>query len=89
MLDGAAYAVIKTNMIPAGYVTVDIKLVDLGTEYRSMLIAGLVGQRVTSSGSTELSGSGVRDEVAPQVSWWLVEQKAAHASGSAWTSRRR
>jgi len=93
MLDGVAYAIIKTDKIPAGYVTVDIKLDDRGTEYRSMLIAGVVGQRITSSCSVELSGSGVRDQIAPQVSWWLVEkysdeQKASRVASSARTARR-
>jgi len=94
MLDGVAYAIIDTDNIPAGYVTVDIKLDDRGTEYRSMLLAGVVGQRITSSGSSDLSGSGARDEIAPQVSWWLVEkysdeQKAARAASSARASRHR
>lgn len=76
MIDGVSYPKVTTDKIPGGYVTVDIKLDDNGTKHDAMMLAGVVGQRILSSGDQQLSQTGARDSVAPCVSWWLFEKTA-------------
>lgn len=57
-----------------GYV-VNVKLDDNGVEFKSMIVAGLVGSEVQSSGDAELSLAGVRDMVKPLAGWWMFTKR--------------
>ena len=68
--DGLSYPIIQLHQIPSGCVTVDITLdFDDGSEREALLIAGVVTQRLSSSGDTNLSKIGVHDTVAPGVAY--------------------
>lgn len=54
---------------------VDVKLNDNGVELKSMIVAGLVGSEVQSSGDAELSSAGVRDVVKPLAGWWMFTKR--------------
>lgn len=58
----------------AGYI-VDVKLDDNGVDFKSMIVAGLVGSEVQSSGDKELSEAGVRDVVKPLAGWWMFTKR--------------
>ena len=75
MGDGLSYPIVQLHQIPSGCVTVDITLdFDDGAEREALLIAGVVTQRLSSSGDTNLSKTGVQDTVAPGVAYWFVEK---------------
>ncbi|KAI9763705.1 MAG: hypothetical protein M1840_009178 [Geoglossum simile] len=60
ILDDVAYSRIDTEDIPPGFTSVPVKVDDNGDEYDAVMIAGLVGIKVTSSG----------DPSAPVRQWW-------------------
>ena len=75
MGDGLSYPIVQLHQIPSGCVTVDITLdFDDGAEREALLIARVVTQRLSSSGDTNLSKTGVQDTVAPGVAYWFVEK---------------
>ena len=74
-LDGIQYHTITTGKIPPGYAEVDVKLNDNGQEFDTVLVAGLVGSRVSSSGDTRLSATGKRDTMRPVPGWWMFTTK--------------
>lgn len=75
-LDGVKYHRIDTNDIPPAYASVDVKLDDNGLELDTVMVAGSVGIRVTSS-TGELD-----DTVQPVAGWWIYQvDKSATASG--------
>jgi len=74
MNDGLWYPIFQLDKIPSGCVTVDITLDFDGAERKALLIAGVVTQRLLSSGDTNLSKTGVQDTVAPGVAYWFVEE---------------
>lgn len=49
-LDGILYHRVDTDAIPLGWVGAPINVDDNGTEYKTMMVAGSMGLRVSSSG---------------------------------------
>jgi hypothetical protein len=51
-IDGTTFSSVDTTDIPVGYVSVPVTVDDNGTEYKTKMIAGSVGVKVSSSGET-------------------------------------
>jgi len=56
-----------------------------------MILAGLAIRRISSSGDTSLSASGINDTVSPGASWWLFNkvskeeiERRAEEKGQRW-----
>ncbi|KAF9314568.1 hypothetical protein BG003_004050 [Podila horticola] len=62
-LGGATFHHVNINKIPAAYAEVPVLLDDDGTEFKTVMVAGLVGMRV----------SGNNDTIQPQPAWWIAE----------------
>jgi hypothetical protein len=75
ILDGIVYHTTSTSDVPCGFAEVDVKLNDNGTEFDTVLTAGLVGTRVCDSGDITLSVSGKRDTARPVIAWWIFGKK--------------
>jgi len=75
-LDSSVYHHIDSSEIPAGYTEVDVKVIDNGDEFPAILVAGMVGSEVRSSGDKELSGTGASDTVRCANGWWMAERKS-------------
>ncbi|KAI9878698.1 MAG: hypothetical protein M1830_010791 [Pleopsidium flavum] len=74
-LDEVRYHRVDDNDIPPGYAYVKVKLNDNGTEFKTVMVAGLVGMRVESSGMKEGSHDGENDTWRPEAGWWMFEDK--------------
>jgi hypothetical protein len=75
VLDGMPYHRICGIAAP-GYAEVDVKLDDNGEFFDCVMVAGLVGALVSSSGDTALSPRGTDDTVQPLTGWWMFTKKA-------------
>jgi len=73
-MDAARYPKVNIGDIPPAYVTVDVTLNNDGRKHETMILAGLISRRISSSGDTSLSNYGEKDTVSPGVSWWLFEK---------------
>ncbi|KAF9203569.1 hypothetical protein BGZ59_001540 [Podila verticillata] len=62
-LGDTAFHRVQTDDIPVGYADVPVLLSDNGIETKAVMVAGLVGSRVT----------GNHDTVQPQPAWWISE----------------
>ncbi|KAF9354054.1 hypothetical protein BGX26_008129 [Mortierella sp. AD094] len=65
-LGGTIFHHVKTSEIPVGYADVPVTLKDNCTEVKTVMVAGLVGTRV----------SGNSDTVQPQSAWWIAVDKS-------------
>ncbi|VDC04763.1 unnamed protein product [Peniophora sp. CBMAI 1063] len=77
-LDGMTYHHLHGGAIPPSIVEVDVKVIDNGVPFPSIMVAGIVGASVLDSGSTEVSSTGVRDTIAPATGWWLYTKKGVN-----------
>jgi len=77
ILDGTCYHSVESRKIPPSYAEVAVKIVEqaTGETFDSTMIAGLLGTRVSSSGDTELSATGMDDTVRPVVGWLIFTNK--------------
>jgi hypothetical protein len=90
VLDDAVYYRIDSTDIPPGFASVPVKVDDNGHEYDTIMVAGSVGIKVTSSGEllTPMRrwryGGQTRleeeptvglDTVQPESGWWIFEKK--------------
>lgn len=74
-LDGVIYHNIDSSQIQPVYVSVPVKVNDNGKELDTIMIAGSVGTRYTSSDGAG-TGSGVGlDSVNPVSGWWIFVKK--------------
>jgi len=74
-LDGVQYHRVDTNDIPPGYAYVKVLLDDNGAEFKTVMVAGLVGTRVSSSGVKTDTHDGEKDTLRSEAGWWLFEDK--------------
>lgn len=72
-LDGVPYHRVDTLDLPPGYAEVDVKLDDNGKMFETIMVAGLVGIHVSSSGKETEEHSGKDDTMQPVAGWWLFE----------------
>ncbi|KAJ7202485.1 hypothetical protein C8J57DRAFT_1622801 [Mycena rebaudengoi] len=75
VLDGTPYHHTKSYEVPPAYAEVDIKLDDNGEKIDCLMMAGLVGTRISSSGDLTLSTSGENDTIHPVPGWWICTKK--------------
>lgn len=61
--------------VPAAYAEVDVLVDDNGKLFKTLMVAGLVGSQILSSGDAKLSGTGQRDTIAPLSGWWMFVLK--------------
>ncbi|KAJ7282339.1 hypothetical protein C8J57DRAFT_1499329 [Mycena rebaudengoi] len=61
--------------VPAAYAEVDVKLNDNGVMFDCIMVGGLVGTQVTTSGDLSLSTTGKDDVVYPLSGWWIFTKK--------------
>ncbi|KAF9561019.1 hypothetical protein EC968_005943, partial [Mortierella alpina] len=66
-LGGTIFHRVDTKDISAAYADVPVVLYDNGTVFKTVMIAGLVGTRV----------SGKNDKIQPQPAWWIAEGRIA------------
>ncbi|KFH45374.1 hypothetical protein ACRE_037990 [Hapsidospora chrysogenum ATCC 11550] len=61
-IDETSFSAVDTTDIPVGYVSVPVKVDDNGTEYKTKMVAGSIGVKVSSSGETldQSSSAGIR-----------------------------
>ncbi|CAM6084373.1 unnamed protein product [Calypogeia fissa] len=72
-MDGVTYHQIDTDSIAPAYAEVDVKLDDNGEMFQTIMVAGLVGMEITSSGVRGKGHEGKDDTVQPVAGWWLFE----------------
>ncbi|OQV19509.1 hypothetical protein BV898_06497 [Hypsibius exemplaris] len=73
-LDGVKFHRLDTNDIPAAYAQVDVKLDDNGQEFDTLMVAGMVGYRVSDSGKTADGHEGKNDSLQPVAGWWIFDK---------------
>jgi len=74
-LDGFEFHKIKAHDVAPGYSAVPVQVDDNGYEFTSIMIAGSVAAKWTSSGVAGADGTVGLDTVQPQVGWFMCEQK--------------
>ncbi|KAJ7119579.1 hypothetical protein C8R44DRAFT_737376 [Mycena epipterygia] len=74
VMDGTPFHRLNSDHVPASYAKVDVKLNDNGEEFSCVMIAGIIGMKVASSGDASLSSSGKDDTVRPVAGWWIYEK---------------
>lgn len=67
VLDGIQYAKIGDRAVPVGFCEVDVKLIDEGQEFPSMMVAGHMGTRVQNN---------EKDTVRPLPAWFMFIKPA-------------
>lgn len=75
-LDGTLYHRVDIDSIPSGHSSVPVKVDDDGDVYNTMMVAGSMGIRVTSSGEAlddTDTGPGL-DSLQPESGWWMFER---------------
>ncbi|KAJ7105164.1 hypothetical protein C8R44DRAFT_806753 [Mycena epipterygia] len=70
VLDGTPFHHISGSL-PPSYAEVDVTLDDNGKLFDCMMVAGVIGTRVSSSGDPALSAEGKDDTVRPAAGWWM------------------
>ncbi|KAF8170291.1 hypothetical protein K438DRAFT_1614081, partial [Mycena galopus ATCC 62051] len=73
--DGTPYHRLSSNHAPPGFTEVEVTLVEDDEETECLMVAGVVGARVSSSGDTVLSEGGKDDTLRPVAGWWMFEKK--------------
>ncbi|KAF7305577.1 hypothetical protein HMN09_00810900 [Mycena chlorophos] len=71
-LDHTPYHKTDSMKVPAGYATVDVKLVIAGTEYPCAMAAGVMG--IGAEKLDEKSEKGDRQVLRPVVGWWFYHK---------------
>ncbi|KAJ7443598.1 hypothetical protein B0H11DRAFT_2343919, partial [Mycena galericulata] len=71
IFDGTPYHSVGTDSVPPAYAEVDVKLDDNREKIDCFMLAGMVGERVSSSADPMLSSSGENDTVHPVPGWWI------------------
>jgi len=64
-VDGATYHHVDTNDIPPAFAEAPVLLDDNGVQFKTVMIAGLLGMRVSGAN---------KGTVQPQPAWWIAEE---------------
>jgi hypothetical protein len=72
ILDGVKYHSVATSAIPSAVADVPVKLNDNGDVFNSVMVAGLVGSRLTSSAGASADAP---DTLSPVAGWWIYISK--------------
>jgi phosphomannomutase len=72
ILDGVKYHSISTEKIPSAVADVPVKLNDNGAIFDTVMVAGLVGSRLTSSKGPSADAP---DTLSPVAGWWIYISK--------------
>ncbi|KAN0077606.1 protein of unknown function (DUF4419) domain containing protein [Elaphomyces granulatus] len=82
VLDGVRYHRVDTNDVPPGFASVPVKLDDNGDEYDTVMVAGSVGFKATSSGElltpSTFDNPSITielDTLQSESGWWMYEKK--------------
>jgi hypothetical protein len=65
--------------VPPGYAEVDVLIDDNGQMFKSVMVAGLVGSNISSSGLKKDYQSGKRDTLQPVPGWWIATKVSEEA----------
>jgi hypothetical protein len=68
VLDGVKYHSVDTEEIPSAVAEVPVKLDDNGEFFDTVMVAGLVGSRLTSNKGPS---SDTPDTLSPVAGWWI------------------
>jgi hypothetical protein len=79
--DGTPYHRLDRNFVPPGIAEVDVTLDDGVTKFACVMVAGMVGTQVSSSGDTVLSEDRKDDMVHPVAGWWMFKERKVVKSG--------
>ncbi|KAJ7681995.1 hypothetical protein DFH06DRAFT_953365, partial [Mycena polygramma] len=74
LLDGTPYHRIDRNHVPLGFAEVDVDLIQRNSRTECVMVAGMIGTRISSSGDTGLSEEGKDDTVRPVAGWWMFKK---------------
>lgn len=72
--DVSVYGRIGTDCIPAGFSEVEVKVIEGGTKYDCMMVAGHVGARVSGQGAIE-------DTLQASPQWFMFEVEKCRKEG--------
>lgn len=72
--DTSEYGRIDTDKIPVGFSDVEVKVVETGTSFDCIMVAGHVGARVTGT-------SGIEDTLQPSPQWFMFEVEKVKEKG--------
>lgn len=64
VLGDATFHLVDTNKVPPAYAEVPVTVKDNGVDYKTVMVAGLVGNRVTGE---------KMDTLQPQPAWWIAQ----------------
>lgn len=70
-LDGVRYHSVTSSGVPSSFGTVNVLVDDNGDKFDSVMVAGIVGARVSDSGDQTLSPEGKDDTVTVTSGWWI------------------
>ncbi|KAJ7673662.1 hypothetical protein DFH06DRAFT_908669, partial [Mycena polygramma] len=73
-LDETPYHRLDRNYVPPGLAEVDVEFNDHGSKTECVMVAGMIGTRISSSGDTELSEEGKDDTLRPVAGWWMFRK---------------
>ncbi|KAJ7510575.1 hypothetical protein B0H11DRAFT_2401908 [Mycena galericulata] len=76
VFDGSPFHRLDKQKVPPCYAEVDVTVEEYGDEWDGVMVAGLVGMRVSSSKDIALSADGEDDTVSPVAGWWMLMKKA-------------
>ncbi|RPD58466.1 hypothetical protein L227DRAFT_505146 [Lentinus tigrinus ALCF2SS1-6] len=72
LLDGISYPALSASQIPHSYCEVDVLLDDNGTQFECMMVAGLVGFSMSSSGTGQSKSIlSKNDTLSPAAHWFM------------------
>jgi hypothetical protein len=73
IIDGVAYHSVDLDDVPSSVADVPVKLWDNGETFDTVMVAGLVGTRLSSS---PVAFDGKPDTLSPVAGWWIVIEKS-------------
>lgn len=84
-MDEAKYFKVDSKEIPNGYASVPVQVNDNGIEFKTNMVAGLLGiQAVSSSGENLVGGSNLLDTLQPLSGWIMCLDADNTVSSPAW-----